>query len=299
MFRPMLATQLESTATLRYPILASAKLDGVRALIIDEGNGPVVMSRNGKAIPNQHVQKLFARPELVGLDGELIVGEPTAPDAYRKTVSGVMSSDGEPAVTYHVFDCVLDRDAPFSARLALTKMKIKGADSIKLVQHYQVKTEEELLRYEEVCLGKGFEGAMVRDPTGPYKLGRSTVREGWLLKLKRFCDSEAIILGAEQLQHNTNEARLNALGHTERSSHKAGKVGGGVLGTILVEDIKTHVQFNIGAGFDAKEREALWAMHLEGKLIKKIGKYKFFPTGNKDKPRFPVWCGFRDLRDIS
>ena len=40
-----------------------------------------------------------------GLDGELIVGDPIAPDAYRQTVSVVMSDD-KPAdgVRFYMFD---------------------------------------------------------------------------------------------------------------------------------------------------------------------------------------------------
>ena len=70
--KPMLAAKTDGKG-LSYPLLASPKLDEVRALII---NG-VVMSRSFKPIPNAHVQELFGRPEYNGLDGELIVGSPT------------------------------------------------------------------------------------------------------------------------------------------------------------------------------------------------------------------------------
>ena len=89
----MLAAKTDGKG-LSYPLLASPKLDGVRALII---NG-IVMSRSFKPIPNAHVQELFGRPEYNGLDGELIVGAPTDKDVYRNTTSGVMSQAGEPDV---------------------------------------------------------------------------------------------------------------------------------------------------------------------------------------------------------
>jgi hypothetical protein len=73
---------------------------------------------------------------------------------------------------------------------------------------------------------------MLRDPNGPYKFGRSTRKEGYLLKLKRFCDSEAEVIGVVELMHNGNEAKTNALGRTERSTRKAGKTGMGVLGAL-------------------------------------------------------------------
>ena len=45
---------------------------------------------------------------------------------------------------------------------------------------------EQLTAYEEKCLADGYEGVMIRTPDSPYKCGRSTEREGWLLKIKRF-----------------------------------------------------------------------------------------------------------------
>ena len=94
-FRPMLAATVDPNDldALRFPLLASPKLDGVRALVSDDGQ---LVSRNLKPIPNANVQKAFGRPEFAGLDGELVCGDPTAPDAFRKTTSAAMSRDGAP-----------------------------------------------------------------------------------------------------------------------------------------------------------------------------------------------------------
>jgi DNA ligase 1 len=63
---------------IKYPILASPKLDGIRCIMI---NG-VAMSRTLKPIPNLYVQeRLKNLPN--GLDGELIVGNPTNPDVFN------------------------------------------------------------------------------------------------------------------------------------------------------------------------------------------------------------------------
>lgn len=70
-FRPMLATDAD-LGKLRFPLLASAKLDGVRAVVRDG----VVYSRSNKPIPNAYVQQKFSRFEH--FDGELIVGDPTS-----------------------------------------------------------------------------------------------------------------------------------------------------------------------------------------------------------------------------
>lgn len=287
-FKPMLAGKVGST--INFPVLASPKLDGVRCIIM---NG-VALSRSLKPIPNAYVQKRIGLKKYNGLDGELLVGDPGALDVYRKTVSAVMSEDGEPSFDYHIFDN-FEVDAQFQERYnTLGKFKVDA--HIKIVRHLKLRTMEELDEFEADMLNKGMEGVMVRDPNGPYKFGRSTEREGYLLKLKRFEDSEATILSMDELMHNANEAKTNNLGHTERSSHKANMVGMGTLGALNVRDLKTKVEFSIGTGFDAATRQELWdnRKNLKGKIVK----YKYFASGSKDKPRFPVFIGFRDKRDM-
>jgi DNA ligase-1 len=295
MLQPMLAGTLKNLNALRYPILASPKLDGVRAIGTPQG----LMSRSGKLIPNRHVQMLFGKSCEAGFDGELIVGEPTDPACYRTTMSGVMREDGEPPVTYYVFDTLAAGErVTFKPRLDYAKRYGKNIPCVRVLHHILIRAEEELLRYEEVCLGKGYEGVMIRDPAGPYKHGRSTEREGWLLKLKRFADSEARIVGAVELCHNMNPAKTNAMGHTERSSHKASKFGAGMLGALQVVDLQTGMDFDIGTGFGEALRKELWVQHAQGQLVDRIVSYKYFPTGSKDRPRFPVFKGFRDPRDL-
>ncbi len=287
--KPMLAAKTDGKG-LSYPLLASPKLDGVRALIIDG----VVMSRSFKPIPNAHVQELFGRPEYNGLDGELIVGSPTHKDVYRNTTSGVMSQAGEPDVSYYVFD-KYDHDGGFHNRLRASQEvigRLNPVIPIVPVEHRFIACEQTLLALEEQYLAEGYEGVMLRHQHGPYKHGRSTEKEGWLLKLKRFEDSEAIVLDTYELMHNANEAKTSELGYTERSSHKSGMIGRGILGGLSVKDAYSGVEFDIGTGFDQASREALWKQRemLSGKVIK----YKFFASGVKDKPRFPVYLGFRE-----
>jgi DNA ligase-1 len=99
----------------------------------------------------------------------------------------------------------------------------------------------------------------------------------------------------EELLHNHNTLTKNALGHAERSSHKANLVAGGCLGALIVKDLVTGVVFNIGSGFTQAQREDLWMVRDE--LLNTVVKYKYFPTGVKDKPRFPTYIGPRAKAD--
>ena len=295
-FEPMLASPLKDGAMPSFPCLASPKLDGVRAVVF----GGVVYSRKLKPIPNRHVQALFGTVFLEGVDGELIVGDPTAPTAYRDTMSGVMSEDGEPNVIFHVFD-VFKENGGFGDRFErlrtmLADLRKSGKKAgVQLVPQMKVNSAEELEAFEQKALDDGYEGAMVRSLNGPYKFGRSTVKEGYLLKVKRFCDAEATVICGEELEHNRNEATTNELGRSKRSSHKAGKVAGGTLGNLRVVGVKggpfDGIEFSIGSGLDAATRGELWAKRDQ--LAGKIVKFRYFPTGSKERPRFPVFLGFR------
>lgn len=288
--RPMLAATTDGT-NLEYPLLGSAKFDGIRALVMNS----VVVSRNLKPIPNEKVQRLWGKKKYEGLDGELIVGDPTAKDVYRVTNSGVMSFEGQPDVTYRVFDNY-KMDAPFKRRSLEVTRFAKANAKMGLVPVYQttLRSEAELLKYESSILELGFEGIMLRSFEGPYKQGRATLGEGTLMKLKRFCDAEALVVGYEELEHNHNEQTRSATGHAKRSSHKANRVAGGVLGA-LVCALPGGIKFSIGSGFTAEERVRFWEIReqLKGRLVK----YKYFPIGIKDRPRFPVYLGWRDPID--
>lgn len=305
-FEPMLAAKWgKGTAkdieaglkALRFPVYASPKLDGIRAIVV----GGVLMSRSMKPIPNRHVQKKFAGlPE--GTDGELIVGLPTE-DPYRNTVSAVMSEDGEPDVCYFVFDNFLSPGG-FAQRLRVVDAMNDYEAGVFALPHQVIDNLAKLLKYEEEILESGYEGVMLRSLQGPYKQGRSTTKEGYLIKLKRFEDGEAVILATFEWEENTNTAFKNELGNTARSHAKAGMKGAGVLGGFEVRGLNgmwKDAEFSIGSGMQGAtsktgERAKLW--RVRESLVGKIVKYKYFPIGGKDKPRFPTFLGFRDKIDM-
>jgi DNA ligase-1 len=66
---------------------------------------------------------------------------------------------------------------------------------------------------------------------------------------------------------------------------------GNTLGALRVKHPAYEEDFGIGTGFDAAQRDYLWANRdtLLGALVK----FKHQPSGAKDKPRFPVYLGIR------
>lgn len=271
---------------IRFPVYASPKLDGVRGVVIDG----VLRSRSLKAFPNAHVQALFSRSEFNGLDGELIVGEPTAKDVYRVTQGAVARAQGKPDVTFYVFDR-FTVNGDFHARWFSLHVLCATNPHLKLVEQRLIANAEQLAAFEQEMLALGYEGLILRSPKGAYKQGRSTVSEGGMLKLKRFTDSEAVIIGMEEEMANNNVATTNALGRTERSTAKAGLEGKGRMGALIVRDCVSGIEFNIGTGFTMADRENFW--QHRAKVVGMVVKYKSFLIGVKEAPRFPVYLGMR------
>jgi DNA ligase-1 len=284
----MLAATLKNIEDLKYPILATPKLDGIRCLIV---NGKAV-TRNFKSQPNNFVRTYleeFASEGYEGFDGELILKG----KEFNEISSAIMSEDGQPNFTYVVFD--LYDITGYNNRMNLLAC-CPERTRIKFLFPILINSEEELIAYEAKCLSDGYEGIILRSPNSPYKFGRSTIKEGYLIKFKRFTDSEAVVLNLYERMHNANEATTDAFGHTKRSSHTANQIPNGTLGGLSVRDTKSGIEFDIGTGLDDALRSTIW--NNKAAYIGKIIKYKSQKSGAKDKPRFPTFVGFRDERDM-
>ena len=292
-FKPMLAASCDDIDQLRYPLLATQKIDGIRCLIIDG----VAMSRSLKPIPNRYIQSIIGRADFNGLDGELLVG-----DTFQQATSGIMSEDGEPDFTFYVFDDFAQIGRGYRERMTVLQERCRRIGSgNRIVGLFPVvlRNREELDAYSAQELSKGFEGVMVRSPSSPYKQGRATFKEGYLTKIKPFQDSEATVVGFEERMHNANTATTNALGRTERSSHKENLVPMGTLGALICSNQAKWpgVTFNIGTGFDDATRAYIWANR--DRAIGTTAKFKYQAIGTVDKPRIPVFEGFRSAEDMS
>lgn len=290
-FKPMLASPA-NLDTVRYPIFASPKLDGIRASVM----GGKLLSRTLKEIPSKFIFDIFSHPEYEGLDGELIVGDPTSPTCYRDTVSGVMAHDKSPIFTYWVFDLWNKPYWSFTSRrrqLVDQVYALSDCRRMRQVRHELIHDRQELDAYEQEKITEGYEGIMLADPNATYKFGRATAKGGELLKVKRFVDAEAEIIGFEEEMFNGNEAQTNELGRTKRSTAAAGLVPKSTMGALVVRCRNTGVEFNIGTGFTAEDRQSFWDMRETHVKFKTVVKFKSFPIGVKDKPRHPVFLGIR------
>lgn len=295
-FKPLLAIEHSKVKTQPQVLYMSEKLDGIRCVVF----GGVGYSRSLKPIPNAFIQSYIKEHAeiLEGFDGELIVGDKNAPDVFNKSTSGVMRHDGMPDFSFWVFD-EYDPEAPWKVRYScLEQLHTYGGlpGRIKLLPHFLCQGEEDIQCFESEILELGGEGIMLRDADAKYKCGRSGTKTPELQKVKRFVDNEFEIIGYEPKYHNTNEAKTNELGRTERSTAKAGMVALDTIGALILQTEKGLI-FTCGSGFTDQLRATLWLERNE--LIGKLAKVKYFEVGNGySVPRFPVFVGIRSKDDL-
>jgi DNA ligase-1 len=312
--KPMLASDWDESKV-RFPCIAQPKIDGVRGLNLTG----VLTGRSLKSHKNLHATRVFSHPHFKGFDGEMAAGLWTDQDLCRKTTGALNSIKGEPSLAWHVFDYVTevtvslpykDRYKHLAARVAELHAQCQGLQ-LHLVPAHYVTTMDQLIALDTKWLDDGFEGTCIRDPDGMYKEGRSTVKEGGLLRIKRFMEEDAEVLEVHEGQANGNEAKTNELGRTERSTHQENMTPNGMVGTLtcrLLKDVfdpqskalllATGQIVTVSAGsMDHKDRRH----YLENpdEIVLKTIKFRFFPKGAKDRPRFPTFVSIRATSDQS
>lgn len=293
--RPMLAEAIKETdfQKLKFPFLASAKIDGYRG-IYWQGN---FYTRSGKEHPSPAVKALAKKLQEAGypdLDGELIV-----PDENFHSGGGKLREHNYSGpVEYIIYD-VLNDELPFLNRWELYS-HLKEVPGVKVLAQVWLENQAQLLDFENTCLHDGFEGVVIRKPSAKYKHGRGTLNDQIMLKLKRFHTAEAKVLALYPRMHNENPMTQSPLGFAERSTAQAGLVETNVLGKLDVIGLNGPYKgktFSIGT-FDGLTEDEKIQILRDGSLKGKTISYKYFPTGAKDKPRHPVYLCLRPSWDL-
>ena len=294
---PLLKVMLGSDlpVKVRYPLLCSFKYDGVRA----SQQRVQFYARSLKPIRNKFIQQ-FAHPLYDNLDGELVVGKVNEEATFRRSTSGVMSTHGEPEFTFQVFDC-LTLDQPFKLRYQALQDWFDHSTLphwLQLIEHRWINSFSELEAMLREALACGYEGIVARDPEAKYKHGRATAKGGQLMRWVPWETAEAEVIGFEEGQHNTNEATINELGRTNRSTDADGMVPSGRLGAFLVRDIVTEVEFKVGNGEGMTHAFCTEVWENQPKYMGKVLKYRHKVVGGYDKPRQAQFVGWRDPIDL-
>lgn len=285
---------LEAMQKLRYPVIATRKVDGVRGLRFNH----TLLSRSLKKIPNKVIQEM-ATILPGGFDVEIC--NDSLP--YNENESIIMSEEHEHSalMQFHVLDWYVEggylsrlQDIAI-AMIDLPQSHVRFDNGVWCVN------ADQLMRYFLLVEVEDGEGICFRTPDSLYvqkksKENRSTLIEQTLVKLSRFIREEAIIVGFEEQMCNTNPDGFDAFGKIKRSKAIGGMKGKGTLGALVCSigaDVCTGrlCEIRIATGLTDQQRYNIWTHKKDffGKTI--VFKHK--PYGKKNKPRSPIFVGFR------
>lgn len=284
------------------------KVDGMRVFI---GDDLIPRSRSGKEWKNKPMRAWAqAHPSFRGLDGEVVPGHEYREDSFREAMSGTRSADGSREFTFYAFDNTQHAEEAYDKRLGAVQELIQRFGEyqesesyhcrLRLCPTHAVHSLDEIHSFEQRMITEGWEGAMFRRPDLPYKFGRSTNLGGQLIKMKRYEDAEAIVVGYEPWFQNENDPTISPLGYQVRSNHQDGKVALERLGALNVELLTDRsVKFSIGVmqGITHSDRDRLWK--VRDTLIGRICKFKHQGYGGGyDVPRQPVFLNWRPASEF-
>lgn len=334
-FKPMKAPNEKTVLDeIKYPLLASIKLDGVRDVFLKER----MVTASLKNIPNKQLNEKFEPIRKYTEEKDSILdGEIYAPNIpFQFIVSCVMTQDYYTKesikrwdklckkhnffitreevcnnLKFYCFDGVEndDFDKPYINRVKDYERVLNDQASLAnifyVVTQRIVNSKEEVEAYFEEVLGQGFEGLILRDINGRYKFGRGTLKEGLIYKVKPWVTLDAQILGVTQGTEVDPKAekKINELGMSVTSKKKGDRIlierasGFTVLyeGEYLTVTLAGDKSKDSTNKMTNEEKEEIWA-NKESYIGKWI-EYNGMLVGAMKVPRHPVFVRWRPDKD--
>lgn len=265
----MSANKYESKRVV-FPVWADSKLDGVRCIAKFNENSVTLYSRNGREFKNYETieQELLqlGLPAGAKLDGEITMGhfQELMRTISRKDEGIELSKEA----IYNVFD-IPEPNIPFESRMSVLEHLMKKAESLglshlKKVEGEWFSREDDLLKFYESQLEKGFEGIMVKTATGLYEHSR-----GW---------------GWQKMKPEHTED-LEIVGLDEGRGKYAGQLGA------FVCKLENGDTVNVGSGLEDDERIEAWKKKDE--LIGQFIEVKYQEKTQDGSLRFPIFIRYR------
>jgi DNA ligase-1 len=279
-------------ATLKYPLLASYKLDGIRCIFKDGQ----MYSRALKQFPNVQLKKRFEHLSKISkihnviLDGELLAKSLTFNElsGLTRQLDKELPND----LYFYCFDCIKDENFNSNFKTRIDNIQIYFEEEyVKLVKQWSIFKSEEIESLYENALAWGCDGLILRDPNGRYKFGRGTIKEGLIYKMKPFQTFDAKIIGIIQATEVREgaEKKINELGRSVTSKKKDDRVLIEKAAAFLV--MYGSKELKVTIAMTDEEKEEVWKN--KKKYLGREIEYKGMLVGSKDLPRHPVFLRFR------
>lgn len=199
---------------LAYPLLASPYYGGFRCLVVDG------VARTGRLTPmgNINIQRVLGRPEFEGMDGELVLSG----NYPREDWSPVHRRYCVP-FEFRVFDCcryLWAEHTTYTKRVRRIERQLEDCTElwarrfVRLTQPTRVHNPVELEVVIDQALVEGLHHIHVWRPTGLYKHGKVTDRDGRMLMIRIPTRSQLAVPGMpeyipEKREHAANKTYGN------------------------------------------------------------------------------------------
>lgn len=277
---------------MRFPLWGLPKVDGQR------GNHVVgsLTSRELKPFGNPRVTEKFSAAVYAGFDGEFTVdGRLTGPELCNKTGSVLSTAKlkkGEAElpinVVWNLFDWLHEDivHLPYGERYQNLEayVRVHQPAGVHVLPYRLIRDAVEAQAFIEEMLDLEYEGAIFRDPKAMHKSGRATAKANDFWRFKPVSDKAATVLSIEEAMENTNTAGKDELGHTERSSAKAGLVPKGMVGPLICRDALTGETIRVGPGKMTHAERVEW-FNDQSQIVGWEIDYRSLDTGVVDAPR--------------
>jgi len=257
----------------RTEVAVEPKLDGIRCLAVVRKGSVTMLARSGKQITNfdETVGAQLLELGDGAYDGEIMGRDFTAlmRQAYRKDHVDVSDTyfalfDFLPLSEWDSKETVLTCSVRYQE---LRSRVVPGLQWVRVVPRSVVPPDWDTIKgLHDEYAAQGYEGAMVKDTSAPYRFGRGTE----VMKLKAFHDVD-----------------LEIEGFVEGTGKHEGK-----LGSVVVSYEGVEVQ--VGSGWSDELREEVWADReaFLGRVIE-VRYQEVTPDGSL---RFPTFRCFRNDR---
>lgn len=301
-FSPILApNESVDLSTVKYPLFASNKLDGIRCIFY-KGE---ILSRSLKPIVSPTLNLEFENLRKFSLENNLILDGEIYSYAltFQEITSLVMTKNQALNIPKHLkffcFDCIKDEAFCEPFRLRYKRLELLAQDCkddrYAIVHQYLIHTKEEVKYQFDKALQSKVEGLILRSLDGHYKFGRGTIKEGIIYKVKPFVTFDAQITGVVQSTEVREgaEKKINELGRSVTSKKKDDRVLIEKASAFWIEYEGKPLKVTLA--MTDEEKEEVW--RTRDQQIGKWIEFKGMLIGAKDLPRHPVMLRYRKDKD--
>jgi len=302
--KPMLAPSGEPDLnTLKYPTMASVKMDGVRCLVFDGK----MYSRSMEPLHPAVTERFQPIIDIAHRAGVCLDGEIWKEDMpFNKIMHATAHAEECKELRLHVFDILTVTEwyqavpqTPFNQRAnhygpwcGLYDPEQKHCVP---VTQYVCNDAEHVRRMRQEAYQLGYEGLMLKDPNSAYRHSRSTAKQNEFWKLKFWDTLNGKIVGFKQMSKLTEEAKAtntekSALGRTKRGHKKDDREATEAIGSVEIE-VTEGQSFPVGTRFYAMWANEAFDLRTEMTWENResyLGKHvdvEHQSHGSKDKPR--------------